>query len=401
MTERVTGRRPVALGFWVRSGSAHEPPELAGVTHFIEHMVFRGTERWPGEEIDRAMAAVGGELNGFVEREHTCFHARCLAEHVGLPIEIIADMLLNGLYRSEDIAREVTIVAEEIAGDEDAPPDVANDLIAEAMWGEHPIARRVFGQLDNVRALSSAQLRRQAEQTFAPSRLLVAAAGDISHEQLVDELARHFEGQPPADAEDHFPTLDVGPGRVLLHRDGGPVHLRIAAPAYGRTDDRRFAARMLCGALGVGPSSRLFRTVRQDRGLAYDVGADAVSYSCGGAFLLYAACAASAVPEVLRLFRAQLRDLAARGLTDDELTQTKQQIVCQTEMALDDVGVRMDRLADVYMHHGRVVPVQEVLDRVRSVTMDEVVQVARDMFTDSPLALAAVGPVDEHSLEAA
>ncbi|MGD8237108.1 MAG: pitrilysin family protein [Armatimonadota bacterium] len=401
VTERVTGRRPVALGFWARAGSAHEPPQLAGVTHFMEHMVFRGTERRPGEEIDRAMAAVGGELNGFVEREFTCFHARCLAEHVGLPIEIIADMLLNALFRSEDIGREVSIIAEEIAGYEDSPSDVANDLIAEAMWGEHPIARRVFGELDNVRALSPAQLRRQAARTFAPSRLLVAAAGDISHEQLVDELARHFEGQPPADAEEHFATLDAGAGRVLLRRDGGPVHLRVGAPAYGRRDDRRFAARMVCGALGVGPSSRLFRAVRQERGLAYDVGADAATYSCGGAFLLHAACAAPAVPEVLRLFRAELRDVAAHGLTDDELAQTKQQIVCQTEMALDDVGVRMDRLADSYMHHGRVVPVQEVLDRVRGVTMDEVVEVATDMFTDSPLALAAVGPVDENSLEAA
>jgi len=206
LTESVTGRRPVALGFWARSGSAHEPAALAGVTHFIEHMVFRGTERRSGQEIDRAMAAVGGELNGFVERERTCFHARCLAEHIGLAMDIIGDMLMNALMQPADIEREIKIVAEEIAGYEDSPGDVASDLIAEAMWGQHPIARRVFGNIDSLRTLSSTQLRRQAAEMFQPARLLVAAAGDISHGQLVDELRRRFEGHAPTHAENHSCT---------------------------------------------------------------------------------------------------------------------------------------------------------------------------------------------------
>jgi predicted Zn-dependent peptidase len=399
LTERVTGRRPVALGFWARAGSAHEPPQLAGVTHFIEHMVFRGTERRAGEEIDRAMAAIGGELNGFVEREFACFHARCLAEHIALSTDIIADMLRNSLFRPADIEQETKVVAEEIAGYEDSPADVASDLIAEAMWGKHPIARRVFGELDNVRSLSSAQLRRQAARVFHPSRLVVVAVGDVSHRHLVRELRRHFEGHAPMDAEDCFPTLEARPRRTTLQRSGGPVHLRVGAPAYARTDDRRFAARIVCGAVGGGPSSRLFRKVRDERGLAYDVGAYATSFSCGGALVLHAASAPAALPEIVRLFRAELRDVAAGGLTQQEFAETKQQFVCQTEIALDDVGVRMERLADSYMYHGRVVPVQETLTRLRRVTMDEVVDVAQDMFADSRLALAAVGPVNEHNLE--
>ncbi len=401
LTESVTGRRPVALGFWVRSGSAHEPQGLAGVTHFIEHMVFRGTQRRTGEEIDKAMAAVGGELNGFVEREGCCFHARCLSEHTGLAADLIADMLLNALFEPAHIEQEIRIVAEEIAGYEDSPGDVASDLIAEALWGEHPLARRVFGNLDNVRALSPDQLRQHAAELFSPSRIVVTAVGDISHEQLVDELRGHFEGHAPAGAETHFPALSAEAGRIVRERSGGPVHLRVGAPGFGRTDERRFAARIVCGALGGGPSSRLFRKVREERGLAYDVGAYAVSYSCGGAFLLYSASGAKAVPEVLRLFRAELQDIAANGLTQDELAETKQQFVCQSEIALDDVGARMDRLADSYLHQGRVVPVQETLDKVRRVTMDEIVEVAREMFVESRLALAAVGPIDEGSLEAA
>lgn len=401
LTERVTGRRPVTLGFWALSGSADEPPELAGITHLIEHMVFRGTHRRRGEEIDRAMAAVGGELNGFVEREFTCFHARCLAEHIGMAADIIADMLRNALFKPADIEREADIVAAEIASYEDSPGDVASDLIASAMWGDHPVARRVFGDIGNVRTMSSTQLREWAAKLFNPSRLLVAAAGDISHEQLLGELHRHFEGHRATDVEKTLPEIVARPTRVVLHRGSGPVHVRVGAPAYARRDDRRFAARIICGALGGGPSSRLFRKVREERGLAYDVGAYGASYSCGGAFVLYAASGAEAVAQILQLFRAEMRDIAARGLTQDELAETKQQFLCQTEIALDDVGARMERMADSYIHHGRVVPVQETLAKVRNVTMDQIIEVAREMFSDSQLALAAVGPVDEHNLEAA
>jgi len=399
LTERVPGRRPAVIGVWIGAGSAHDPPQRRGLAHFLEHMLFKGTPRRSGEQIDRLMARVGADLNGYADKEHTCFLARCLGEHVPLALDVLADMVLHSRLAAEDIEREKLVVAEEIAQYEDDPEQVVDDLLAEVLWGDHPLSRTTLGQLECVQRLRRQDFLDFTSTYFTPANMVVAAAGDIEHEELAAVAAQHFDvpaQDPPGRA---LPRLEPRSGSQVIEREGSQAHICLGVRGCARADDDLYAERIISIALGGGAASRLFREVREKKGLAYSVGSDANAHSCGGCVALFAGARPAAIPDIVAHFRQELADIAAHGLRPEELEETREQLTARVELALDDMGVRAEHLAESWLYHGRLLPVQEILDCLAKVSAQDVQRVAHGMFADGPLALAALGPLAGINLE--
>lgn len=397
--ERTPGRRAACIGFYMRCGAAHEQDCFAGMSHFAEHMVFKGTTTRTREEIDRQVSAVGAELNGAADKEFTCYVGRSLPEHIPLLVDIAADMLQNAVFPPEAIGTEVNVVLEEIARYGDEPEALVEDLIVETLWDGHPLTRNVLGSPEVVGRATQETCLEFIRPRYVPHNMVVAATGDLDGNALKRQLEEAFSDNRNVGVHTSLSAPEVSGGLRVLERDFAQVHLCLAAPAFPRGHPSLYPARVLSTALGSGPSSRLFREVREEEGLAYAVWSFPLVYSCAGAIIAYAAARPDAVGRIVAIIRRQFRELAERGLSDEELSETKQQVTARVELSLDDVGVRMERLGDSYVHEQRVVPVTEVLRKVAAVTNDDIRRVAAEMFEDGPLALAIVGPVDPERLE--
>lgn len=399
ITERVPGRRPAVIGVWIGTGSAHDPPKQRGLAHFLEHMLFKGTERRTGEQIDRLMARAGADLNGFVDKEHTCFVARCLGEHVPVVLDVLADVILHSRLAEEAVEREKSVVAEEIAQYEDSPEQVVDDALTEVLWGEHPLSGSVLGRPECVERLRRDDLVQFTRHYCQATNMVVAAAGDVEHEQLREAATEHFQtpgGEPPGRVV--APPRPRG-GTRLIERDAAQAHVCLGARGHARAADELYAERIISTALGGGAASRLFREVREKRGLAYSVGSYTNAHSCAGCLALYAGAQASAIPEIVGHFREELTDIAAHGLEAEELEETREQLRARVILSLDDMGARAEHLAESWLYEDRLVPVEEILDRLAKVSPQDVQRTAHDMFADGPLALAAIGPLAGVDLE--
>ncbi len=362
-------------------------------------MLFKGTARRSGEEIDRLMNRVGADLNGYADKEYTCYYVRCLSEHIPLALDVLADMVQHARFDAEDIAREHNVVAEEIAHYLDSPEQMVEDLLLEGLWDGHPLSYNALGSLDDVRRLTQEDFRRFVRSRYAPANIIVAAAGDIQHEQMVSLVHEHFDlnGELPANWE--LPSPRANSTKRILERDSAQAHVALGVPGHRRAHDDVYAERVISTALGGGTASRLFREVRERRGLTYSVGSYSAPFSCGGFFALYAGARAEAIPEIVGLFRQQLADLAAHGLSREELAETKEQLAARLELSLDDIGARMEHLAESWMYYGRLLSVEEILARLAKVSLSDVRRVSERMFANGPAALAAIGAVDADMLE--
>lgn len=399
ITERVPGRTPAALGVWLGAGSAHDPPHQRGLAHFLEHMLFKGTQRRTGEQIDRLMARVGADLNGYVDKEHTCFVVRCLGEHLPLALDVLADMVLHSRLAAEDLEKEKGVVAEEIAQYEDSPEQVVDDALTEVLWGDHPLSGSTLGKLECVEELRRQDLLDFTNTYCRPPNIVVAAAGDIEHEQLAEAAAQHFAGPLGGAPQRDLPALAPRGGTTIIERDGAQAHVCLGARGHARADDDLYAERVISVALGVGAASRLFREVREKRGLAYSVGSYANAHSCGGCVALYAGARPGAIRDIVSHFRRETADIAAHGLRPEELEETRDQLRARIILSLDDVGARAEHLAESWLYLGRLLPVEEILDRLAKVSARDVQRVAHSMFAEGPLALAAIGPLAGINLE--
>jgi predicted Zn-dependent peptidase len=393
--------RSATFGIWVGVGSRDETPALSGATHYLEHLLFKGTGRRSALDISAAVDAVGGEMNAFTAKEYTCYYARVLDSDLPLAIDVICDMLTGSLIDPADVEAERGVVLEEIAMTEDDPSDQIHELFDTAMLGDTPLGRPVLGTVESVKALTRASIARFYKRHYGPPRLVVAAAGNLDHESVVRQVRRAFERAGALDDASAVPlpprsgarTIRSGGRLRLIDRGTEQAHVVLGLPGLSRTDERRWALGVLNTALGGGMSSRLFQEVREKRGLAYSVYSYTSSFADCGLFGIYAGCAPERAEEVLKICRGELHDVVEHGLTDEELRRAVGQLSGSTVLGLEDTGALMNRIGKSEMCWGEQISVDEMLSRINGVTPDDVRAVARDVLGSRP-SLAAIGPLD-------
>ena len=405
LSEPVPGARSVAFGIWVGVGSRDERPPLAGASHFLEHLLFKGTERRDALDIAEELDAVGGESNAFTGKEYTCFYARVLDEDLPLAVDVVSDQVLHSLIDPEDVESEREVVLEEIAMHDDDPSDVVHDAFSAALFGDTPLGRPIIGTVESIEGLSRQSVRRWYRSRYVLPSMVVVAAGGVEHGRLLRLVRRAFGPLLDGDAA---PAAVRSPARPPAARRGVVVHDRpteqanvvLGTTALRRDDPRRPALQVLSTALGGGTSSRLFQSIREERGLAYSVYASASSYADTGTFSVYAGCTPAKVDEVLRLVREELASVADKGLTDAEVARAKGALRGALVLDLEDTGARMSRLGKAELLSDEVLTPDELLDRYAAVTPDHVRAVAADVLS-RPLALGAIGPFGDTDLSGA
>jgi predicted Zn-dependent peptidase len=406
LTEAVPATRSVSFGVWVGVGSRDEAPGLSGVSHFLEHLLFKGTRRRTALEISAAIEAVGGETNAFTTKEYTCYYARVLDVDLALAIDVVCDAVAGSVLAEHDVEIERGVILEEIAMHDDEPGDEVHDLLAEAIYGGHPLGRMVSGTEQSITAMSRRQIAGFYHRRYTPPVMVVAAAGNLEHATVVRQVRRALAGTPLGEGAG-TPVGHRDPaGRVPAHRprtvvrskDTEQAHLVLGGPAVGRLDGRRFALGVLNNSLGGGMSSRLFQEIREKRGLAYSVYSYTSEYAETGMFAVYAGCAPGKVGEVLDLTRNELAQVAAHGLTAEEVARGKGMMKGGLVLGLEDTGSRMSRLGKGELLYDEMLTVDELLARVDAVTPEQVRAVAAEVLAQ-PMSLAAIGPFDETSPE--
>lgn len=402
LTEDVPHVRSVVVGVWVGVGSRDEHPVLAGISHFIEHMVFKGTERRTARNIAEALDAVGGQLNAFTTKEYTCYYARVLDEHFDLAVDILQDMLFHSRFTPGDIDRERNVIIEEIKMYEDAPDELVHDVFATTIWQGHALGRPIIGTVEVIQNLSRQDILDYYQQHYKPNNLVVAVAGNIDHSRVVDKLRPIF-GQLKGDRVPRQLVHPV-PRREITCRakDTEQVHLCIGAPGLPLEHEHIYVFQLVNTILGGGLSSRLFQEIREQRGLVYSVYSYHSSYHDAGLFCVYAGLSKQNVALVMDLIFQEIRDIQQNGVTPEELQRAKEQLIGNLWLSLESVSTRMSRLAKSQLYLGKVVPPEEVAARVNRITGEEVKELAREMLDPCSFAIASVGPWDDcHALEVA
>ncbi|MDR7273403.1 M16 family metallopeptidase [Catenuloplanes atrovinosus] len=402
VTESIPTVRSVSIGIWAAIGSRDETPELSGASHFLEHLLFKGTERRTAMDISAEIEAVGGETNAFTAKEYTCYYARVLDENLPLAVDVLCDLAANSVLADADVETERGVILEEIAMHDDEPGDQVHDIFTELIYGDHPLGQLISGTEQTIGAMTRAQIETFYRERYTAPHLVIAAAGNLDHDAIVTQVTAALAGTPldgpPAEPAARRPGTPsptyAPPARTVEPKDTEQAHVVIGAPGLARLDDRRFTAGVLNNVLGGGMSSRLFQEIREKRGLAYSVYSYTTQYADSGLFAVYAGCAPGKVEEVLDLTRAELAEVARTGLTAEELARGKGMTKGAFVLGLEDTGSRMTRLAKAELLYDDLLPVAGYLDRVDAVTGDEVGALAADLLT-RPHSLAVVGPFDE------
>ncbi|AGL20304.1 pitrilysin family protein [Actinoplanes sp. N902-109] len=407
VTEAIPTTRSAALGVWVRIGSRDEAPGLSGASHFLEHLLFKGTEKRSALDISAEIEAVGGETNAFTTKEYTCYYARVLDADLPLAIDVLCDAVANSVLDPADVETERGVILEEIAMHDDEPGDEVHDVFTEAIFGAGtPLGRLISGTEETISPMTRAQINRFYRTRYQPSQIVITAAGNLDHTKVV-RLVRAALADSPLDTPGDPAPLRARklprfkkPATVVRNQDTEQAHLVLGGPGIARGDERRFALGVLNNVLGGGMSSRLFQEIREKRGLAYSVYSYGSQYADAGLFGVYAGCAPGKAEEVLTLIRAELAAVAADGITAAELVRGKGMVKGAYVLGLEDTGSRMSRLAKSELLYGDLMAVDELLARVDAVTLEETNALAAELFS-RPMSLAVVGPFDDDAFPVA
>jgi len=395
LSESMPGVRSVAFGAWVRAASLHEPRELMGVSHLLEHMVFKGTARRSAKQIALELEALGGSLDAFTSREHTVYQARVLDEHLDIAADVIGDFVFGPSLRASDLDLERKVVLEEIAMVDDTPDDLVFELHNEALWGTHPYGYSILGTRDTVSSLGTAELKALHERAYHPSQLVVAASGNVEHEALLDVLERTgWTARVGGDATRLTvpPPRPDAPVRRHVERDGAQTHIVVGSTSVAHEDPRRHAVILLSSILGGGMSSRLFQRVREELGLAYSVYTFQSFHADVGMHGVYVGTGPETARDALEAIHLELADVADRGLPESELAMGKSQLKGQITLSLESVTARMYRCAAVELYGEPYRSLDEMLALVDAVTPEQVAEVAREFFAPERQTIVSLGP---------
>jgi predicted Zn-dependent peptidase len=395
LSEHMPGVRSVAFGAWVKAASIHEPRERMGVSHLLEHMVFKGTERRSAKEIALALEVLGGSLDAYTAREHTSYQARVLDEHLGEAADVIADLCFRPALRPADLALERKVVLEEIAMVEDTPDDLVFELHNAALWGEHPYGYSILGTRETVAALGTEELRALHARAYHPSQMVVSAAGSVDHDRLLELLAAGgWADVPRGDAAPLVPPSPVAATPAVQHvdNDTAQVHIVFGSPTVRHGDPRRYAVGLVSMLLGGGMSSRLFQRVREELGLAYAVYTFQSFHGDIGMHGTYVATAPETAAAAADAIREELARVAAEGIPEAELALGRQQLKGQVTLSLESVSSRMYRAATAELYGEPFRPLDEVLARIDAIDGDAVRAVCADYFAPDRQTVLSLGP---------
>ncbi len=390
--------RSVAIGMWVDTGSRDEEGVEAGASHFLEHLLFKGSEEMPAQHISEAFDAIGARHNAFTSKEYTCYWAKVRDADLPVAVEILSEMLRRPAFRPDEIDSERHVVLEEINMNEDDPTDVAHELFTTALWQGHPLAPPILGTRDSIMAMTRDTISGYWGRCYAPGSVVVAAAGRVDHDDLVTRIEDRM-GDWRGSFTTRIPDTPASTARVnLRRRDTEQAHLVFGMPALSRADERRWALNVADHVLGGGMSSRLFREIREQRGLAYSVHSFRMPFLETGAAAVYVGTTPSQTAEVLKLVRAELDKLMADGLTEDEIARAKGNVQGSLALSMEDSSNRMTRLGRNELTGVEHLSVDEIVSRIDAVTNDDVIAVSREVY-GGPYVLGAVGPFDGDDLE--
>jgi len=391
-TDRVPGARSVAIGVWVAVGSRDEPPHLAGVSHFLEHLLFKGTPTRTATDISRVVDRVGGDINAFTSKEYTAYYCRMPRRHGAVGIELLGDVLTRSLLTDEDVESERQVILEELAMDDDSPDDVALRALARQIFGDHGLGRDTAGERATVRSITAEDIRAFFAEHYRTGATTVAVAGDVDHDDVVAAVAEAFVDMPEGDGR--VARCAPGPAGpdVTIDDDSEQVHLAIGGRSVPRDDPDREALDVVNHVFGGGLSSRLFDEIRERRGLAYSVYSATSAYADTGSWSVYAGAMPEHAGEVARLIRVELERLVDDGITDEELAIAKGYLTGAYEMGLEDTGARMSRIGGMLATLGRIIPVDEQLARWEAVTQADVRRVIDRVYAAGRPVTVAVGP---------
>lgn len=394
LVEPVDYVQSAAIGLWCQTGSRHEHDDEAGITHLIEHMLFKGTERRTAKEIAEAIEGRGGALNAFTDKEATCYYCRTLADDVENGIDVLSDMMLHSLIDPEELEREEGVVLEEISRSEDEPESHVHDVHLETRWAGHPLGKPIIGTRESVAGFRRDHLTKYMDRRYRGSNVLLSVAGriDVDH---VRGWAEHYLGGIQAGSEETPLSTPVGkPGRQEIAKEVEQVHFCIGTDACSIYDDAIYTLRLMDSILGGGMSSRLFQEIREKRGLAYSVGSYGMNYSAGGAFTIYGGTSLKTWAQVQELVRTEIDKLIHTGLEDGELERNKKNLSGHIVLALEGMSARMNRMARNELIFGREITVEETLQKLNAVTEKQVRDMAADILAEEKISTTAFGPFD-------
>ncbi|NLY52994.1 MAG: insulinase family protein [Firmicutes bacterium] len=398
VTEFIPYVRSATVGFWLKVGSQDEADGQLGISHMIEHMMFKGTMSRSAREIAETIDATGGQLNAYTEKEYTSYYGKVPDEHFDLLIEVLADMLLNSVFAQQELEKEKGVILEEIRMYEDSPEDLVHEGLLESLLKPHPVSRGILGTKETVGFFQREDLLAYYAQHYVPSNLVVSVVGNVEHRQVVDSIARHFsrwKGQEPQKQRNFRPQ---GGGQFFKIKDTEQAHICLGVPGFSRKDEDKYALQVLDTALGGGMSSRLFQSLREDRGLVYSTFSYHTCYEDVGTVAVYAGTSPSNTSQVIRLIREECRRVVREGLRPEELKRAKEQLKGSILLELESMGARMGRLAKAELYNERLLTPQEVIAKIDAVGLEDIRRVAHRLFAEKPFALAVVGPVSRGRL---
>lgn len=398
LTEDVPHVRSVAVGVWVNVGSRDEELEVSGISHFIEHLMFKGTEKRTAKQIAEELDAVGGQLNAFTTKEYTCYYARVLDEHFDLALDVLTDMLFHSRFAAPDIDRERNVIMEEIKMYEDAPDELVHDVFASTIWQGHALGRPIIGKAEVIRDMTRDDIIAYYSRHYIPGNIVVSVAGNVKHDVVEEKIRACFQG-----------LKGTGQPRVLLApapnkevtcrgKETEQVHLCAGAPGLPLDHEKIYVFQLVNTILGGGLSSRLFQEIREQRGLVYSVYSYHSSYHDAGLFCIYAGLSRQNVEPALELIFKEVRDIQKNGVTDIELRRAKDQLKGNLLLSLESVNTRMSRLGKSQLYLGKVIPPEEIVARVERVTGEDIIELANKALQPELFSMASVGPWDDCKL---
>src|SRR5688572_2453392 len=386
--------RSVSIGVWLARGSRHESLEQSGIAHFVEHMLFKGTDTRTAEDIAQTIDSIGGQMDAFTAKEYASYYFKVLDEHLPLAVEVLSDIVMHPAFSDVDIGREKKVVLEEIKMVEDTPDDLVHELFTESFWAHHPLGRPILGTKDTVESLSQTGLRRYFETVYTAPNLIVAAVGNVDHERVRDLIERAFSALPTTAEPITDAPPRVSPTTIIRNKELEQSHVCLGTAGFRQDHEDRYSSYVMNTILGGSMSSRLFQNVREKRGLAYAVFSGLSAYRDAGSMTIYAGCANDAVSELIDVVIAELRRLKDDPMPGAELQRAKDHLKGSLMLNLESTSSRMSHLARQEIYFDRQFGLDETLEGVERVTPDDIQRIARELFANDALAATVLGAVN-------
>jgi len=392
LTERMDHIRSVSMGIWVKSGSRHEDAQVNGISHFVEHMVFKGTSNRSAEQIARQVDSIGGNMDAFTGKETICFNIKVLDEHLPIAVDVLSDMVLHPVFDVKEIVRERGVILEEIKMDEDNPDYLVHEIFTQNFFKDHPLGKPILGTKETVRRFDQDAILAYYGGKFSPGNMIISAAGNIDHKEFGDLLRERF-GALPKGGNGWHDTPPKTNSRIILRNKKSleQVQICVGVPSYAISHDRRYVMYVLNTLLGGGMSSRLFQNIREKQGLVYSIFSELNPFRDAGMLSVYAGTSRESAPKVVRSIVHELRELKENPIADEELKRAKDQLKGSLMLSLESSTARMSNLARQEMYYDRFVGMDEIIERIQSVTQEDLLRSANELFRPELIAVTVLG----------